>query len=155
MSTQMVRRWCQEFQDGRMSVLDDARPHTTPSIGSASDHAPYSPDLAPGDFHFFPTLNTTFERHRFTTNGDVEAAVRTQDTDFYQQGVLKLVSGGTNASMSVGSRLKISRLTPRSAHIGVYLVHAVSSRWRTRETYFPTVPRIFVCLLHIKLLHEY
>jgi hypothetical protein len=27
------------------------------------------------------------------------------------------------------------------AHIGVYLVHAVSCRWQTRETYFPTIPR--------------
>jgi hypothetical protein len=27
----------------------------------------------------------------FTTNEDVEAAVRTQDTDFYQQGFFKLV----------------------------------------------------------------
>jgi hypothetical protein len=35
-----------------------------------------------------------------------------------------------------------SRLMPRSAHIGVYLVHAVSCRWWTRESYFPTTPRI-------------
>jgi hypothetical protein len=48
---------------------------------------------------------------------------------------------GTNASMSVGTPLKNSRLMSPSAHIGVYLVHAVSCRWRTRGTYFPTIPR--------------
>jgi histone-lysine N-methyltransferase SETMAR len=55
------------------------------------DHAPYSPDLAPSDFHFFPTLNRTLEGSHFTTKEDVEAAVRTQDTDFYQQEFFKLV----------------------------------------------------------------
>jgi histone-lysine N-methyltransferase SETMAR len=54
-------------------------------------HAPYSPDLAPSDFHFFPALKRTFEGCRFTTNEDAEAAVRTQDTDFYQQGFFKFV----------------------------------------------------------------
>jgi hypothetical protein len=34
-------------------------------------------------------------------------------------------------------------LMPRSAHIGVYLVHAVSCRRWTRETYFPTISRTF------------
>jgi histone-lysine N-methyltransferase SETMAR len=55
------------------------------------DHAPYSPDLVPSDFHFFPTLKRTLEGRRFTTNEDVEAAVRTQDTDFYQQGFFELM----------------------------------------------------------------
>jgi histone-lysine N-methyltransferase SETMAR len=55
------------------------------------DHAPYSPDLAPSDFHFFPTLKGTLEGRRFTSNQDVEAAIRVQDTDFYQQGIFKLV----------------------------------------------------------------
>jgi hypothetical protein len=55
------------------------------------DHTPYSPDLALSDFYFFPTSKRTFEGRRFTTNEDVEAAVRTQDTNFYQQGFFKLV----------------------------------------------------------------
>jgi hypothetical protein len=53
--------------------------------------APYSPDLAPRKSHFFPTLKRTLQGRRLTTNEDVEAAERTQDTDFYQQGVFKLV----------------------------------------------------------------
>jgi hypothetical protein len=51
-------------------------------------------DLAPSDYHFFPNLKRTF-KVRFTTNEDVEAAVRTfertQDIDFYQQGFFMLV----------------------------------------------------------------
>jgi hypothetical protein len=80
-------------------VLDDVRPHTAAAavnhIATFSwerlDLAPYSPDLAPSDFHFFPTLKTTLEGLRFTTNKDAEAAVQTQDTDFDQQGFFKFV----------------------------------------------------------------
>jgi hypothetical protein len=58
----------------------------------------------------FFTLKRTLEGRRFTTNEDVEAAVRTQDTDFYKRGFFKLVNCGTNASVSVGTTLKNSRL---------------------------------------------
>jgi histone-lysine N-methyltransferase SETMAR len=79
--------------------LDDTRPHTGAATVSniatfgweCLDHAPYSTDLAPSDFHLFPNLKRTLEELRFTTNEDVEAAERTQDTDFYQQGFFKLV----------------------------------------------------------------
>jgi histone-lysine N-methyltransferase SETMAR len=76
-------------------VLDDARPHTAAATVNHIatfgwehlDHAPYSSDLAPNDFHFFPTLKRTLEGRRFN-NEDVAVAVRifacTQDTDFYQ-----------------------------------------------------------------------
>jgi hypothetical protein len=92
MLMQMVRRWCQQLRDGRTSVLDDARPNTAVAtvnlIGTFGwerlDHANCSDDLAPSDFHFFPALKSTLEGRRFTTNEDVEAAVRTQDTDFSQ-----------------------------------------------------------------------
>jgi hypothetical protein len=95
----MVLRWCQQFQDGRKSVLDNARLHTAVAAVNhiatfgweRLDHAPYSPDLAPRDYHFFPTLKRTLEGHRFTANEDVEAAVWTQDTDFYRQEFFKLV----------------------------------------------------------------
>jgi histone-lysine N-methyltransferase SETMAR len=80
-------------------VLADARPHTiattvdpiAPVGWERLDHAPCSPDLAPSDFHFFPTLKKTLEGRLLTTNEDAEAAERTQDTDFYQQGFFKLV----------------------------------------------------------------
>jgi hypothetical protein len=87
-------------------VLDDVRPQTAAAsvnhIATFSwerlDHALYSSDLAPSDFHFFPTLKRTLEGRRFTTNEDVEAAVRTQDTDFYQQRVFKRWGSCINVS---------------------------------------------------------
>jgi hypothetical protein len=80
-------------------VLDDARPHTTAAtvnhIATFSwerlAHAPYSPDLARSDFHFFLTSKRAIEKRRFITHEDVEAAVRTQGADFYQNGFFKLV----------------------------------------------------------------
>jgi histone-lysine N-methyltransferase SETMAR len=79
--------------------LDDARPQTAAAtVNSITNfgwkrlhYAPYSPDLAPRDFHFFPTLKRTLEGRSFITNEDVEAAVRTHDIDFYQEGFFKLV----------------------------------------------------------------
>jgi transposase len=98
MLMQMVWQWCQQFRDGRTSVLDDVRPHTAAAtVNHIStfgwellDHAPYSPDLAPSDFHFFPALKRKLEGRRFTTNED-KTAVQTQDTNFHQQGFFKLV----------------------------------------------------------------
>jgi histone-lysine N-methyltransferase SETMAR len=64
---------------------DNARPHTALATVNhiatfgweRLNHASYSPDLAPSDFHFFLTLKRTLEGRSFTTNEDVEAAVRT------------------------------------------------------------------------------
>jgi hypothetical protein len=80
-------------------VLGDARPHTAAatvnhiaSFGSERlDHAPYNSDLVPSDFHFFPTLKRTLKGCHLTTSEDAEAAVWTQDTNFYQQGFFKLM----------------------------------------------------------------
>jgi histone-lysine N-methyltransferase SETMAR len=59
---------------------DNARPHTAAAtvnnIAAFSwerlDHVPYSPNLAPSDFHIFPTLKRTLDGRCFTTNEDVE-----------------------------------------------------------------------------------
>jgi histone-lysine N-methyltransferase SETMAR len=88
---------------GVILLHDNVRPHMAAVMANHTatfgwerlDHAPYSPDLAPRDFHFFPTLKRTLEGRCFTTNENVEAAVQTfvctQDTDFYQQGFFKLM----------------------------------------------------------------
>jgi hypothetical protein len=75
------------------------RPHTATAtvnhIATFSwehlENAPYSPDLAHSNFHFFLTLKTTLKGCCFTTNEDAEAVIQTQDTDFYQQGFFKFV----------------------------------------------------------------
>jgi histone-lysine N-methyltransferase SETMAR len=72
------------------------------------DHVPCSPDLAPSDFHFFPTLKRTLEGRHFT-NEDVEAAVRTfvhtQDTEFYREGFFKLVKRWDKCISVVGDHV--------------------------------------------------
>jgi hypothetical protein len=67
MLTEIVRRWCQQFRDGRTSVLDDAKPHTAAAMVNhiatfgweRLAYTPYSTNLAPSDFHFSPTLKRT------------------------------------------------------------------------------------------------
>jgi histone-lysine N-methyltransferase SETMAR len=39
-------------------------------------HTPYSPDLAPSDFRLFPKLEETFKGQHFSSDAEVEVAVR-------------------------------------------------------------------------------
>jgi histone-lysine N-methyltransferase SETMAR len=41
------------------------------------DHPPYSPDLAPSDFHVFPHLKTFLGGRRFQNYSEVKEAVNT------------------------------------------------------------------------------
>jgi histone-lysine N-methyltransferase SETMAR len=43
---------------------------------TAVPHAPYSPDLAPSDFWLFPKLKKTLRGQYFSSDAEVEAAVR-------------------------------------------------------------------------------
>jgi hypothetical protein len=58
-------------------------------------HPPYSPGLAPSDFHLFGPLKDAVHSTKFETDDDVIHAVRTwlckQDKAWYQQGVHTLV----------------------------------------------------------------
>jgi histone-lysine N-methyltransferase SETMAR len=51
------------------------------------DHPPYSPDLAPSDFHLFGALKKHLGGRRFATDGEVQQAVmswlQVLDTDFF------------------------------------------------------------------------
>jgi histone-lysine N-methyltransferase SETMAR len=98
-----------EWERGARGLHDNERHHTAAATVNhiatfrwqRLDHAPYSPDLAPSDFHFFLVLKRTLEGRRFNTNEDAEAAVRTQDIDFYEQEFFKLVKLWDN-SINVG-----------------------------------------------------
>jgi transposase len=62
---------------------DNARPHTARAAIDALEmlkfevlsHPPYSPDLAPSDFHFFPHLKRDLKRTHFTSDDEVKQAV--------------------------------------------------------------------------------
>jgi transposase len=59
-------------------------------------HPPYSPDLAPSDFHLFPNMKKHLRAKRFKSHDDVKLEVQTwlcgQDPTFYLQGVDKWIS---------------------------------------------------------------
>jgi hypothetical protein len=63
---------------------DKARPHCSAQTQDAMTslkftvvpHPPYSPDLAPSDFWFFPNLNETLKGQHFVSDAEVETAVR-------------------------------------------------------------------------------
>jgi len=60
-------------------------------------HPPYSPDLAPSDFHLFPHLKTDLKGIHFTSGDEVKQAVtswiKQRTPEFFIDGMRKLVLG--------------------------------------------------------------
>ncbi|GFS88757.1 histone-lysine N-methyltransferase SETMAR [Trichonephila clavipes] len=58
-------------------------------------HPPYSPDLAPSDFHLFPELKKNLGGTQFQTDEEVQNAVvnflHRQAAEFYHSGLKKWV----------------------------------------------------------------
>jgi len=58
-------------------------------------HLPYSPDLAPSDFHFFPHLKRDLKGTHFTSDDEVKQAVmswfKQRTPEFFIDGMHKLV----------------------------------------------------------------
>ena len=54
-------------------------------------HPPYSPDLAPSDFHLFPTMKSFLKGKRFTVDetliSEVKSWFETQNEGFYKRGL--------------------------------------------------------------------
>lgn len=93
------RKW-----DGRIKLLqDNARPHksriSTAHVKDTLDwdvveHPPYSPDIAPSDYHVFLSLKNFLRGKRFRNQTEVEAALRdyfdSKETEFWTRGIKKL-----------------------------------------------------------------
>ena len=82
-------------------MIHDVRPHTAAATQNLVtfgweqfDHPPYSPDLAPSDFHLFLHLKS-FLAGRQLHDNEVKEAVNTyfasQAASFYDEGLQKLV----------------------------------------------------------------
>jgi len=58
------------------------------------DHPPYSPDLAPPDYHLFPGLKKQLKGRHFSSDAEVTAAAETwkdgQPSEFFLSGLQKL-----------------------------------------------------------------
>jgi histone-lysine N-methyltransferase SETMAR len=91
------------LSEGVLLVHDSARPHTaTAAVQTVQQlgfellpHPPYSPHLAPSDYHIFGPLKETLCGHRFGSHGDVQQAVQMwlleQSKSFFFEGMKKLV----------------------------------------------------------------
>ena len=82
---------------------DNARPYTAAQTVQTINnlgwellpHPPYSPDLAPSDFHLFGPLKEFTKGTKFESDDEVKSVVsdwlRHQSKDFYAEGIGKLV----------------------------------------------------------------
>ena len=103
MSDGMVRKWVRMFNEGRENVHDNTRLHSAAQTQDLitsfrleqMDHPPYTPDLAPSDFHLFLHLKKFLGGKQFDNNGDLKDAVQKWLTSkavaFYEEGIQKLV----------------------------------------------------------------
>lgn len=88
---------------GVVLLHDNARPHSarrTQDLLSQFKwdvfiHPPYSPDLAPSDYHLFPHMKKWLGSQHFDDDEDLQNAVtgwlRSQAAEFYAEGICKLV----------------------------------------------------------------
>ena len=82
---------------------DNARPHTSRATTAelqrlnltTVQHPPFSPELAPSDFHLFPIMKEDLRGHHYAFYAHVERTVRLwlrkQCVDFFRDGFRKLV----------------------------------------------------------------
>ena len=81
---------------------DNAPPHTSAKTRETIDsmgwttlpHPPYSPDLAPSDYHLFGPMNLHMKGMRHESDDDFKAVLTTwlrrQPQEFYRKGILDL-----------------------------------------------------------------
>ena len=89
---------------GQVILLhDNARPHKANIVKEALNdlewevlpHPPYSPDLAPTDYHLFLSMSNQIRDVTFTDDNDLKSWVSnffgTRPNDFWQKGINELV----------------------------------------------------------------
>lgn len=93
---------------------DNARPHSARltqnklhSLGwEVLPHPPYSPDLAPSDFHLFRSLTSYLSGKSFHNNEEVKTTLdsffASKDPHFFNRGIKKLVSRWTEVISNEG-----------------------------------------------------
>lgn len=89
---------------GLVLLHDNARPHTAGLTQNLIqrfgweqfDHPPYSPDLAPSDYHLFLNLKRDFGGRRFDSDEDAKTGVQqwlsSLAASFFEEGIDKLIS---------------------------------------------------------------
>jgi len=68
---------------------------TLPLKSSRNEHPPYSPDLAPSDYHLFGPMKKMLGWQKFASDTEVQSVVRQwrgqQPASFFASGIQKLV----------------------------------------------------------------
>ena len=90
-------------------LQDNARPHfaavalaaLTEIGGTAPQHPPYSPDLAPCDFWAFPTLKRQLRRKRFSSDDEVRNAMAAVPKEMSQNNLFHVFESFINAVRNV------------------------------------------------------
>lgn len=115
-----LRRAIQNKRRGLLSkgvvfFHDNARPHTANVTKEllqefdwdVFDHPPYSPDLAPSDFHLFLHLKSFLGGRHFNDDDELKEHVttwlKTQAATFYEEGIQKLVPRYDKCLQNFGS----------------------------------------------------
>lgn len=82
---------------------DNARPHVAKIVREklkqldweVLPHPPYSPDLAPSDYHLFLSMSNFLANKKFENYDDVISALDeffdSKDVEFYRNGLIKLI----------------------------------------------------------------
>ncbi|GFT99242.1 mariner Mos1 transposase [Trichonephila clavipes] len=115
-----LRRAIQNKRRGFLSkgvvfLHDNARPHTENVMKTllrgfgwdVFDHPPYSPDLAPSDFHLFLHLKSFLAGKHLNNDKELKENVfnwlKTQAATFYEEGIEKLVPRYDTCLQNFGS----------------------------------------------------
>ncbi|PNF22416.1 hypothetical protein B7P43_G16396 [Cryptotermes secundus] len=114
------RRHPGQLASGVLLLQDNARPHTAQAAQERIqelkwellEHSPYSPYLAPSDFHLFDLLKTTMVANVLLMMEEVEMEVqkwlRQQLNDFYAVGFYALVKQWNNRITDGGGHVEKS-----------------------------------------------
>ena len=98
----MVAKKLKGKQDRIYSLHDNARPHVAKSTREkllklgwiTVPHPPYSPDLAPTDYHLFRSLSNHLREKKFDDENDIKRELinffNKKSKGFYERGTLSL-----------------------------------------------------------------
>ena len=124
------------------------------------EHPPYSPDLAPSEFHLFPKLKIAISGTHFQSNDDVINAVddflNGQEKNFFKSGTEALKHRWQKCIDTEGDY--VEKLCNRFAkiHILQYEAHNISISPRSLQTTISNVLKLrnFINMLKGKILRE-
>jgi transposase len=100
---QKIQGRCGMLTKGVVLLHENARPHTAVCTNALIkffsweifDHPPYSPDLAPSDYHLFTKMKVRLATQRFHTNEELVDGVKNWlhnlAAPFFDEGLKKLV----------------------------------------------------------------